>query len=319
MKNSLETNLGIFVFLVVLAAWAIMETLGGADFFHQGYHVNALFNTAQELKPGDSVKMAGVEIGRVEKITLDTNADKVRVTMKLQPGANVKTDSKATIRFTGLMGQNFVAIDFGTPDAPRVVDGAILATEEQPDLNAIMAKLDNAATGIQNLTRSFTGDTINNLLGPLTDLIKQNSAHLTLTISNIESISSQVASGQGTVGKLIYDQSLYNSAMDTVSNLQTAVTSANQLVNSVTNGQGTLGKLVTDPTLYDATTASMTNLHEILLKINQGDGTIGKLVNDQEFYKNAKLTLQKVDKAADSLEDQGPLSVIGIVANNLGL
>jgi phospholipid/cholesterol/gamma-HCH transport system substrate-binding protein len=61
----------------------------------------------------------------------------------------------------------------------------------------------------------------------------------------------------------------------------------------------------------------MTNLREILEKINQGQGTVGKLVNEQEFYKNAKLTLQKVDKATESLEDQGPLSVIGIIANGL--
>jgi phospholipid/cholesterol/gamma-HCH transport system substrate-binding protein len=61
----------------------------------------------------------------------------------------------------------------------------------------------------------------------------------------------------------------------------------------------------------------MTNLNQVLQKINQGQGTIGKLVNDQEFYKNAKLAMQKLDKAADSLEDQGPLSVIAIVANNL--
>ena len=91
------------------------------------------------------------------------------------------------------------------------------------------------------------------------------------------------------------------------------------VVSGITNGQGTIGKLVTDETLYNATTASMTNLNQILLRINQGQGTIGKLVNDQEFYKNAKLTLQKVDKAADSLEDQGPLSVIGIMANQFGL
>jgi len=52
------------------------------------------------------------------------------------------------------MGQNFVAIDFGTPDAPRAVGGTVLVTEEQPDLNAIMTKLDGATTGIQNLTRA---------------------------------------------------------------------------------------------------------------------------------------------------------------------
>ena len=76
---------------------------------------------------------------------------------------------------------------------------------------------------------------------------------------------------------------------------------------------------MTDETLYDATTSSMTNLNQILMKINQGQGTVGKLVNDQEFYKNAKLSLQKLDKAADSLEDTGPLSVIGSTMSALGL
>ena len=317
MKNSLETRLGVFAALVVIAVLIIMETLGGAEFFHRGYHLSALFDTVQELKVGDSVKMAGVEVGRVEKIALENN--KVRVTMKLKNGTVVKTDSQAVIKFTGLMGQNFVSVDFGSPDSPAAVDGAVLAVVEQPDLNAIMAKLNDAATGIQNLTKSFTGDTINNLLGPLTDFIRQNSGHLGGTISNIDAISSQIAAGQGTVGKLIYTDALYNSALATVTNLQDTVTAARQLVNGVSEGRGTIGKLVTDDTLYSATTASMTNLDQILLKVNQGQGTVGKLVNDQEFYKNAKLTLQKVDKAADSLEDQGPLSVLGIVANNLGL
>ena len=317
MKNSLETRLGIFAVLVVFAALIIMETLDGIGFFQRGYRLSALFNTVQELKAGDSVKMAGVEVGRVEKITLEN--EKVRVTMKLNSGTVVKTDSQATIRFTGLMGQNFVAIDFGSPGAPQAVDGAVLATLEQPDLNAIMTKLNDAATGIQNLTKSFTGDTINNLLGPLTDFIRQNSGHLSGTISNIEAISGQIASGQGTVGRLIYTDTLYSSALDTVTNLQDTVAAARQVVNGVNEGRGTIGKLVTDETLYHATTASMTNLNQILQKINQGQGSIGKLVNDQDFYKNAKLTLQKVDKAADSLEDQGPLSVLGIVASNLGL
>jgi phospholipid/cholesterol/gamma-HCH transport system substrate-binding protein len=308
MKNSLETRLGIFVILVAVAALVIIETLGGSDFFRRGYQVNALFDTVQELKVGDSVRMAGVEIGRVEKIALEN--EKVRVAMKLHGNAIVKTDSKASIRFTGLMGQNFVFIDFGSPNAPRAIDGTILASEERPDLNAIMARLDKAATGIENFGKSFTGDKIDNLLGPLTDFIKQNGSHLSATITNIESISGQIAKGEGTVGKLIYDQSLYDSALVTATNLQNTV-------SGVRAGQGTLGKLVTDETLYNTTTASMTNLDQILLKINQGQGTVGKLVNDQEFYRNARLTMQKMDKMADGLEDEGPLSVLGIVANNL--
>jgi len=315
MRNSLETKLGYFVVLAVFAAWIIVETLGGVEMFRGGYRISALFDTVQDLKVGNSVKLAGVEIGRVENIALADN--KVRVTMKLHSDAVVRTDSKATIKFTGLMGQYFVSIDFGTPGAPAAADGTVLATEEQPDLNVVMTKLDEAATGIENFGKSFTPDTINNLMGPLVDFVKQNSSHLGGAISNIENISGQIASGQGTVGKLIYTEQLYDSALVTVTNLQDAVTEVRQVVNGVSSGQGTLGKLVTDETLYNSTTASMTNLNQILLKVNQGQGTIGKLVNDQEFYKNAKLTLQKVDKATDSLEDQGPLSVLGIIANNL--
>jgi phospholipid/cholesterol/gamma-HCH transport system substrate-binding protein len=61
----------------------------------------------------------------------------------------------------------------------------------------------------------------------------------------------------------------------------------------------------------------MTNLKEILQKINRGDGSVGKLVNDDSLIKNLKVTLQKLDKATEGLEDQGPLSVLGIVANSL--
>jgi phospholipid/cholesterol/gamma-HCH transport system substrate-binding protein len=324
MKNSLETKLGVFAVLVVLAAWAIMETLGGMEMLHGGYRVNALFATAQELKVGDNVKMAGVEIGRVEKIALEDG--KVKVTMKLHSDAVVKTDSKAVIKFSGLMGQNFVSINFGSPEAPKVEDGAVLQTEEQPDLNAVMAKLNDAATGLDNFGKSFSGTKIDDLLGPLLDFVKQNSGNIGGAISNIDNITAQIASGQGTVGRMIYTDQLYDSALTTVSNLQDTAASARDVlstaksvINDVAAGKGTIGKLVTDDTLFNATTASMTNLNQILSKINQGQGSVGKLVNDQEFYKNAKLTLQKVDKAADSLEDQGPLSVIGLMANQFGL
>jgi phospholipid/cholesterol/gamma-HCH transport system substrate-binding protein len=266
--------------------------------------------------------MAGVDIGRVDDIELSSN--KVSVVMKLREGAIVKTDSKATIKFTGLMGQNFVAIDFGSEGAPQAAEGTILESVEQPDLSAIMAKLDSAAGGIQNITKTFSGDKLDNILGPLTDFMKQNSAPITATIANVKNISSQIAAGQGTVGKLIYDDSLYASAMSTVSNLQETAASAKDtlataksMINNVNSGQGTIGKLLTDDRLYNSTEASMTNLNQILLKINQGNGTIGKLVNDQEFYKNAKLSLQKLDKAADGLEDTGPMSVLGTMVNNL--
>src|SRR5258708_14530361 len=220
MKNTIETRLGIFVALAVIAAVLILEIVGGIERFQRGYELRAAFNTIQDLKEGDRVKMAGVEVGRVEKIGMDETNNKVLVTMKLRQSVPVRVDSVATVKFTGLMGQNFIALDFGTRGAPLASAGTLLKSAEQPDLSAMMAKLDNVATGVENLTKSFTGDKIDNLLGPFTDFLKANRVPLTATIANIQAVSSQIAQGKGTVGKLIYDDSLYASAYQAVTNLQ---------------------------------------------------------------------------------------------------
>src|SRR4051794_21696585 len=113
MKNSLETRLGMFVALAMIAGFIVLELIGGVNIFKPGYHLKALFNNIQELKVGDPVKMAGVPVGQVERINLGDN--KVEVLLRLNKDAPIKTDSKATVKFAGLLGQNYVSIDFGSP------------------------------------------------------------------------------------------------------------------------------------------------------------------------------------------------------------
>ncbi|HMJ91288.1 MAG TPA: MlaD family protein [Candidatus Acidoferrum sp.] len=330
MRNTLETRLGIFFALTLVVAVIILEMVGVADFFKPGYKVFADFNTVQELKKGDLVKMAGVEVGRVDSITL--NNAKVRVIMNIKKrDAEIKTDSKATIKFTGLMGQNFVSLDFGSPNSPRAVEGAILSSVEQPDLSAIMVKLENVADGIEGLTKSFTPDNLAPLFGPITDFMKNNSTNLSAILANTKSITEQVQQGKGTVGRLLYDDTLYNTALSTVAGLQagtaeikgtvlqakTMLTNANEVIAGINAGQGTLGKLAKDETLYREATVMLANMREITEKMNRGQGTVGMLINDASFYKNAKVSLQKLDKATEGLEDQGPLSILGTAVNSL--
>ena len=322
MKNTLETRLGIFFALALIAAFLIMEMIGTFDFFKRGIRVHAQFSTVQELKEGDPVKMAGVQIGRVEKI--DLLQDKVDVTMKLNMPDNVRTDSKAIVKFTGLMGQNFVEIRFGSATAPKADNNTLIKSEEQPDLNMLMARLDKVAGGIEKATESISGESFEKLLAPLTDFVKENSPRLTAILSNIKTISTQVAEGKGTVGRLINEDTFYQSALvavtnlnDTASEIKATVSQARNVVAEINEGKGTLGKLAKDDTLYKETATALTNLREILQKINQGQGSVGKLVNDESLYKNAKLSLQKLDKATEGLEDQGPLSVVGTMVNSL--
>lgn len=335
MKNTLETRLGLFFALAIVVAAILLHTIGALDWFSRHIVITASFKNAQELKKGDLVKTAGVEIGRVEDVVLEDG--RAKVTMKIKTKYPVKTDSKAFIKFTGLMGQNFVSIEGGTSAAPRIETGS-LETGEQPDLGTLMAKMQDVATGVENLTKSFSTDNLSSLLGPLTDFINKNSAPLTATFANLRLVSDNMATGKGTMGRLLNDDSLYNAAYATVTNLQYAtsdvkslstkadnmisqadamITQVRGLVDQINKGQGTLGKFVKDEALYNETALAMTNLREILQKMNRGDGTVGKLINDDSFLKNAKLSLQKLDKATDGLEDQGPLSVLGLVIGSL--
>jgi phospholipid/cholesterol/gamma-HCH transport system substrate-binding protein len=326
MKNSLETRLGIFFALALVAAVLIIELVGGADFLKRGDRLHALFANVQDLKEGDPVKLSGYNIGRVEAIQLADG--KVKVTMRINKGETVRSDSKATIKFTGLMGQNFVAITFGSATAPQLTDNQIIQTFEQPDLSSLMAKLDSVAGGIENVTKTFSGDALQNLIGTLGDFVKENSPRLGVTFSNLQSVSTQIAEGKGTIGKLIYDEALINTALTTVSNMNTELTStttdlrgilaqAKVVVSDIQAGKGTLGKLTTDEKLYTEATTMLTNMREIMGKINSGQGSVGKLVNDESLFKNVKMALQKVEKATEGLEDQGALSVIGIVVGQL--
>jgi phospholipid/cholesterol/gamma-HCH transport system substrate-binding protein len=324
MKNTLETRLGIFVALAVIATVLILETVGGLPLLRGGYHLQAFFDNVQDLKIGDRVKMAGIDVGRVQNAVLDANVNKVKVTMRIETGVRVKSDSVATVKFTGLMGQNFVSLTFGSPGAPLLGEGAKVNTSEQPDLSGMVEKINDVAKGVDRLTASFTGVKVDELLGPLTTLIKDSRVPLTMTISNIEAATSEIARGTGTVHQLIYANTLYNSALatvtnldDTASQLKLTLADAREVVDQVKSRQGTVGKLIYDDALYASLSSSATNLNEILQKINRGNGTVSKLINEQEFYQNAKMTLQKLDKATEGLEDQGPLSVMGIVVGKL--
>jgi phospholipid/cholesterol/gamma-HCH transport system substrate-binding protein len=331
MKDSIETRLGMFFALAIIAALVILESLGTFAFFERGYHLHALFKNVQDLKVGDAVKMGGVPVGRVETIALTNTVARVTMNLDQKMKDQVKLDSTAAIRFTGMMGNNYVDLSFGTPAGVKAMDDATLPSVEQPDLSELMGRLDNVAAGVENLTKSFSGEQIDKLLGPLTELVKNNQSNVTASLGNVRVISDRIAQGQGTVGRLINSDELYVTALTTVSNLQgtaadikkasdearTLLTNANDVIAQVKSGQGSLGRIIYDDALHHQAAGAMTNLNQILEKINNGDGTVSQLINTNSMMKDVKLSLQKLDKATESLEDTGPLSILGTMVNSL--
>ncbi len=322
--NKLEVRLGVFFLLILLVGVMMMELIGALAPLKSGLNIQTQFKNVLDLKKGDPVRIAGVQVGNVRDIKLKDKS--VLVTMKIKHNTGITTDSTATIKFLGMMGQNYINIDFAETGMP-IYDGAMLLSQEQPDLSMLMTKLDNVVSGIDELTRNFSSDSISSMMMPITDFIKENKDSLSSIgpiLVNVRNITSAIANGEGSIGKMIQEPSLYTSAMGSLTNLevtlqnaQSIASQAKWILNDVQQGRGSIGKILTEDSVYVEMRDSLANLREILQKVNSGRGTAGKIVNDAALYQNAKLTMQKLDMAAEGLEDQGPISVIGLAVGSL--
>ena len=74
-----------------------------------------------------------------------------------------------------------------------------------------------------------------------------------------------------------------------------------------------MGKLMTDDALYDQAKGAVESLNKVAQKIEKGEGTIGKLVNDETLYAETKKALKGITKATEGIQEQIPISTLGVV------
>ncbi|MGI9554234.1 MAG: MlaD family protein [Thermodesulfobacteriota bacterium] len=289
MKN--EYKVGLFFMVGILVLVFIMDFLGDIPFYSDSKTVYTYFDTLGELREGNPVKLEGLVIGDVSDIKLEDR--KLKVSMEVNKDAPVKNDSIASIQLTSLLGTSYVNLTFGTAASADNYGDYPLPSLEPTDLNKILAKLDSAIGSLDNALGAFGG-------------FGDNEEGISKIVSNLDIVLEDLASGKGTLGKLIKDDELYNEVTVAMKNLRNITTKLN-------DSGGTFGKLVNDDQLYDQAAEAATELNQILKKVNSGEGTIGKLVNDDSLYYDAKNTVIKVEKSVDTLEDLAPLGTLGAI------
>jgi phospholipid/cholesterol/gamma-HCH transport system substrate-binding protein len=126
----------------------------------------------------------------------------------------------------------------------------------------------------------------NNLNQTLQNL-REVTGKFAATLDAVESLAVAAGSTDGTLGRLIRDDSLYEDLRGTLGALKRLLTRLDQ-------GEGTLGRLLTDETAYAELTGSLENLRSISEKVNRGEGTLGKLVNEQSVHENLNDTLEGI-------------------------
>ena len=193
-------RLGAFI-VVTLAVLAVgVFIIGSKEYlFSSTYKLKAQFDNVAGLATGADVQVGGVHSGTVQSIVLPHKpGEKVTVVMNLDKSTHeiIKQDSVASIETEGLLGNQFVAISFGSAGQADVRNGDVIQSE--PPL--LMADMLKKANGILDSSQ----DAIENT---------------TLATEHLKSVSAKIDSGQGTVGALVNDKQLYSNLQQTTATL----------------------------------------------------------------------------------------------------
>ncbi len=168
--------------------------------------MKAQFDNVAGLAEGADVQVGGVHSGTVPSIELPHKpGEKVTVVMELAKSTHeiIKQDSVASIETEGVLGNQYVAISFGSAGQAEVKDGEIIQSE--PPL--LMAELLKKTNGIL-------------------DSSQQAIQNATLATAHLNSVSAKIDSGQGTVGALVNDKQLYNNLEQTTTTLHATMLQA---------------------------------------------------------------------------------------------
>ena len=284
---------------VILAALAILTVavfkLGeAANLFSKRYTLVALLPSANGLRVGGSVTVAGQLAGTVSAIEfLAPDADtsrNLRVTVEidqaLQP--QVREDSKARLRTLGLLGDKVLDISPGTPRFAVLPANDTLQVETALDYESVLLQASGAVTDMVSLTRDLRGITggLARGEGTVGQLLTNRSLYdeLNGTLARTNALITRLQTPNGSLGKLLDDPALYQ-------NLNGMIASVDSLVRQMRAQEGTLGKLLSDDSLYTHLVGITSGADSLVRALNTGNGFASKLITDGQLYDQLTKTL----------------------------
>jgi phospholipid/cholesterol/gamma-HCH transport system substrate-binding protein len=329
MNNTYQTfRVGLFFLLGIALIWVTFETLsGGKVFKDKGYAIIAGFESLKELKEGDEVRMAGVKIGAIELTRLAGR--RAEAVMRINSDIAIRNDATATIVMAGLLGNNYIAIDLGTSNAPALPAGAEIRTRVTPDLNSVMAQMGDLGKKLEGALGTFestlSGDPSKpGIVQKIDQLVTDNREKVGASLTNLQQITDKVNKGEGSLGRIINDPQLHDDLLAAVGDIKSSaaeaksfVASAQKILDEVKAGRGTIGTLIFDQKAGDDLKASIANFRTVSDKISRGEGTLGKLLSDDTLLRDAQAIMKKADRALEGFDDSGPITAVGIVAQRL--
>lgn len=278
---------------------------GTTGLFTKRITLYSYFDNASGLRVGAPVRLSGVDVGNVTAIRVveDKNLQltPVEVTMKvsMKYGFNLRRDSVTSLDTAGVLGETYIDIDSAQAVGPRAHNGDTLPTHVHPDFNEVVRSSESTLQNMDALLKR--ADRIlafaESGKGSIGKLIYDPSLYdrLNQTVKEFQGIVDEIAKGQGSLGALINSNDAYNKFLSTLDKV-------NAVVDDLQAGKGTAGKFLKDPSLYNNANDTIANLKQVTADINAGKGTLGKLTKDEELANKIEVTISKLQALTTSLE-----------------
>jgi phospholipid/cholesterol/gamma-HCH transport system substrate-binding protein len=200
----------------------------------------------------------------------------------------VREDSRARLRTLGLLGDKIVDISPGTPRYAVLPPNDTLQVEPALDYEAVLVQASGAVNDMIQLTRDLKGITGGMARGEGTvgQLLTNRSLYdeLNGTLARTNALVTRLQAPNGSFAKLLDDPALYQ-------NLNGMIGSVDSLVRQMRSENGTLGKLLTDDTLYTHLVAITAGADSLVKQVARGNGFAAKLINDQQLYEQLTKTI----------------------------
>ena len=298
-NNKRGIIVGVFIFLGIVIFVGAILTLGGQQkTFQKSVTVKAFFSDVEGLQKGNNVWFSGVKIGTVKKISFK-GSSQVEVDLSIQESSKeyIRSDAKAKIGSDGFIGSKLVILYGGTDKNPPVENGDVMVVEKAVTTDEMFSTLQSNNKNLLDITGDF------------------------------KLISKRLSNGEGTVGKLLTDESLLNEMQKVLATLQTAAVNTERLTTTVSgytsklNNKGTLAnELVSDTVLYARLKESSRQIESLSLTakaavndlknatenvnagLNNKKSPAGMLLNDEAVASDLKSTLRYLNSSTQKLD-----------------
>ncbi len=292
MKHTKELKIGVFVVIVSVASFFLINYLRGEDIMNREIEVVARYETVDGLVASAPVYIKGYKAGKVSEVTYNPESEDFQVICSIRKEFHIPADSRMTIYGVDIMGTKGVRIDYGSSDVmvedggtlqPSLEAGLVdgLAAEIGPLLSKVSSTLDSLEVTVSGVNRVLSEKNTASITNTL--------AHLERTMADVRGIAASVQGRSAELEAFIENLAdLSESFNGIAAKVDTTVAGVNELM--VTLNEADLDKVV----------GSMNTLLE---NINDPEGSVGKLLTDDSVYNSVDELLNDVDTLVKKIQE----------------